>query len=310
MVDVPNGTYRVELRLGDAGKYQHDQMGISLEGSPVDSVTTAAGQLVWQTYTVKVTDGQLTVDLYDLGGKDKKVAIAGLVVTAVPPEVDSPTVTVSPAAGPLDPLASSPIVFNVLFSEPVTGFAADDVLLDWAGPGTLTAAVTGRGTAYQVAVSGMAGNGALNVGIAAGAAADLSGNPNLAAASGPVNFLYQKRFDFGATKSPLEPDYQQVTNTTKYTAALGYGWQTGKISSADRKTGTALDRDLNLTSDGTFVVNVPSGSYEVTLRLGDKGRPRTNRWACSWRGCKSTPWTRPPRPWWRRPRWSRSSTGS
>ena len=71
------------MRLGDAGRTAHDQMGLSLEGRPVDSVTTNAGQLVWQTYTVKVSDGQLTVDLADLGGKDKNVAIAGIVITSV-----------------------------------------------------------------------------------------------------------------------------------------------------------------------------------------------------------------------------------
>ena len=61
------------------------------------------------------------------------------------------------------------------------------------------------------------------------------------------------------------------TRKRQYTDTLGYGWQLGKISSADRKTGTALDRDLNLTADGTFVVQVPDGTYDVTLRLGDLG---------------------------------------
>jgi len=45
-------------------------------------------------------------------------------------------------------------------------------------------------------------------------------------------------------------------------------WE-GSIRSADRKTGTAIDRDVNLTSDGTFVVDVPNGTYSVEQCLDD-----------------------------------------
>jgi hypothetical protein len=49
-----------------------------------------------------------------------------------------------------------------------------------------------------------------------------------------------------------------VTNKTRYTAALGYGWQSGKISTTDRKTGTALERDLNLTANGCLPSRFPT----------------------------------------------------
>ena len=45
-VDVPAGMYQVTLVLGDHGKKAHDQMGVFLEGTQVDSVTTAAGATV------------------------------------------------------------------------------------------------------------------------------------------------------------------------------------------------------------------------------------------------------------------------
>ena len=54
---------------------------------------------------------------------------------------------------------TSPILFTVVFSEPVVEFTAADVLLNWTGPGQLSATVTGRGTSYQVAVSGMGATG-------------------------------------------------------------------------------------------------------------------------------------------------------
>ena len=67
-----------------------------------------------------------------------------------------PTVTIDQAAGQPDPTSNGPIAFGVHFSEPVTGFTAEDVSL--AGStvgGTLVAEVTGSGADYTVTVTGM-----------------------------------------------------------------------------------------------------------------------------------------------------------
>ena len=45
LVDVPSRRYEVVLSMGDAGGL-HDQMAVFLEGTQVDTVTTAAGQFV------------------------------------------------------------------------------------------------------------------------------------------------------------------------------------------------------------------------------------------------------------------------
>jgi len=49
----------------------------------VDSVNTAAGQVVTLVYTVTVQDGQLTLGLQDLGGKDGSVVVEGLAILSV-----------------------------------------------------------------------------------------------------------------------------------------------------------------------------------------------------------------------------------
>ena len=70
----------------------------------------------------------------------------------------APSVTINQAAGQADPTSTSPINFTVAFSETVTGFTASDI--SFAGStvgGTLSAAVTGTGPTYNVAVSGMTG---------------------------------------------------------------------------------------------------------------------------------------------------------
>ncbi len=87
----------------------------------------------------------------------------------------------------------------------------------------------------------------------------------------PVVSGFVGRYDFGTSRSPVSSGFVQVTESTRYTSSLGYGWLSGVIFGADRWTGSDLVRDLNYTSEGTFVVDVPSGVYTVTLTLGDSG---------------------------------------
>jgi hypothetical protein len=98
-------------------------------------------------------------------------------------DATAPSVTIAKASGQADPTKTSPIDFTVTFNEPVTGFAAGDVSLSGTAPGGLTAAVTGSGTSYNVAVSGMTGSGLVIASIPAGAAQDAAGNSSTASPS-------------------------------------------------------------------------------------------------------------------------------
>ena len=97
-------------------------------------------------------------------------------------DVTAPTVTINQAAGQADPTNASPINFTVVFSEPVTDFATGDVTLSGTA-GATTATVTGSGTTYNVAVSGMTGSGTVIASIAAEVAHDAAGNPSEASTS-------------------------------------------------------------------------------------------------------------------------------
>ena len=101
-------------------------------------------------------------------------------------------------------------------------------------------------------------------GISANTAND---NFTFGAGSGGSNILH---WDFGTSSSPLATGYTRVTEATKYSGALGYGWQSSSIASRDRGTGTDLTRDFNFTSNGTFAVDLANGTYDVTLTLGDR----------------------------------------
>ena len=94
-------------------------------------------------------------------------------------DTTAPTVTINQARIKTDPTGSSPIVFDVVFSEPVTGFATGDVDLSAStAPGTLIGTVTGGPTTYTVSVSGMTGDGTIIASIPAGAAQDAATNGN------------------------------------------------------------------------------------------------------------------------------------
>jgi Ca2+-binding RTX toxin-like protein len=94
-----------------------------------------------------------------------------------------PGVTINQAAGQSDPDTDGSIVFDVVFSEAVTGFTNADVVLSGTAPGTTTALVSGSGSNYTVTVTGMTGPGTVIAAIAAGAASDGAGNLSLASTS-------------------------------------------------------------------------------------------------------------------------------
>ena len=94
-----------------------------------------------------------------------------------------PTVTINQAVGQLDPTNVSPINFTVVFSTAVSGFATGDVVITGTAGGTKTATVTGSGTTYTVAVTGMAAGGTVIATVPGSVAVDASARPNLASTS-------------------------------------------------------------------------------------------------------------------------------
>lgn len=93
----------------------------------------------------------------------------------------APTVTINQAAGQVDPTNGTTINFTVVFSAPVSDFTTGDITLGGSA-GATTAIVTGSGTTYDVAVSGMTMTGSVIASIAAGVATN-GGTGNLASTS-------------------------------------------------------------------------------------------------------------------------------
>jgi hypothetical protein len=94
----------------------------------------------------------------------------------------APTVTVNLATGQPFTTGTSPILFTVVFSKPVTSFTAAEVTLGGTA-GATTVVVSGSGPIYTLSVSGMARGGTVTASIAAGVVHDVAGNANLASTS-------------------------------------------------------------------------------------------------------------------------------
>lgn len=140
-----------------------------------------------------------------------------------------PTVTVNRAVGQADRATSSPINFVVEFSEPVTAF--DEAGISLGGTAGATAKIiTGRGTTYHVAISGMTQSGTVTVSVPAGVAQDAAGNWNLASI-GEASVTYNKPDTTPPTitsTSPLPPATVGVPYNFQYEATEGttpYRWE-------------------------------------------------------------------------------------
>lgn len=122
----------------------------------------------------------------------------------------SPTVTINQKSDQTDPTSNTPINFTVVFSETVLDFATGDVTLAGTA-GATTATVTGSGTTYNVAVSGMTGSGTVIASINAGRATGYTGNASLASTSTDNTVTYVYSSTPSLTLSSVAPD--PTTNT-------------------------------------------------------------------------------------------------
>ena len=164
---------------------------VVLTGSTVSGTLIANVSGTGPTYTVSVTGmtgtGTVVVSIPASAATDpagNSNAASTSTDNAVIFNNVAPSVTINQAAGQIDPINTSPIVFTAVFSAPVTGFTGADVALtDSTAPGTLVATVTGSGTTYGVSISGMTAPGNIVVSIPAGAAIDAANNPSQASTS-------------------------------------------------------------------------------------------------------------------------------
>lgn len=156
---------------------------IDLLSSSLSGLSATVSPISQSTYTVSVSgmSGNGTVvakvkanAAIDAVGNSSEASTSsdGSVTFGTP---SAPTVTINRGASQADPTNSTSIVFDVVFSEGVTGFAGGDVDLSGSSVGGLFASVTPiTSSLYTVTVTGMSGTGTVKATIPGGAAASIS----------------------------------------------------------------------------------------------------------------------------------------
>jgi len=179
----------------------------------------------------------------------------------------APTVTINQAGGQADPASTSPINFTVVFNEPVTGFANGDISLSGTA-GATTAVVSGGPSTYNVAVSGMSGNGTVIAAVNLNAAQDAAGNNSTASTStdSTVNYAVAPAYDLSLTLSEgtLNIDASTSAGATNVTLRLvtGAGGPFVEIFDATRTIGASP----GMTQVNANTVRVPFASItSITL---------------------------------------------
>jgi hypothetical protein len=180
----------------------------------------------------------------------------------------APSVTIDQAAAQADPTNVSPITFEVVFTKPVTGFTGTDVALSGTA-GATTAVVTGTGTTYTVAVSGMTSDGTVIAAIPAGVATDTVGNTNTASTStdnmvtydttGPTVTINQAAAQPDPTGvSPINFTVLFSEPVTGFTVAdLNLGGTAGATTMVVSGGGTTYNVAVNgMTASGTVFVTI------------------------------------------------------
>ena len=199
------------------------------------------------------------------------------VIDMLTDKVDTtPTVTINQDAAQADPTNATPIVFDVQFSEPVSGFGNSDVSFTGStAGGTLAAVVNGSGADYTVSVSGMTTSGTVVASIPGGAAADADNNPTGASTSTDNTVTYNSPPPTVTINSAVgQPDptsggpiafavtfSKPVTGFTasdvSFTGSTAGGTLVAVVSGSGADYSVAVS---GMTTSGTVVASIPAAA--------------------------------------------------
>lgn len=246
-------------------------------GTLVGQVTDSGDGMVYNVAVSGMTGSGTVVATvgagvaHDAGGQPNLDSVS--LDNSITYDVTAPTVTINQAAGQVDPSGDSPVNFTVHFSEPVKGFGADDLRFKGTAPGKLRAIVTGSGTTYNVAVSGMSNTGTIIATVRPGAARDAAGNASFASGSTDNTITYNAiGVPVTVVKAVTQVDptcvlpvnftvqfAQPMTGFTASDVVLG-GTAPGVLAAVVTGSGTTYNVAVSgATGNGTVSVAIPAG---------------------------------------------------
>jgi len=249
-------------------------------------ITNVAG--LGTTWTVTVNtgtgDGSIRLDLENDGSivDASNNPLAGGAFAGDEYVIDktAPTVVVSQASGQADPTTTQPILFTVVFSEPVIGFGATNLTLSGtAGLGSVSISTnnpSADGRTFDVEISNITSDGTITVSVAAGEVTDEAGNLNQADVSTDATVRYDAN---APTVNNILPDGPPETNATSVSFNVIFSEE---VNGLDLDSAGGFD-NFTLVSSGLvgseitsiaatsnpniYLVTVLTGTGDGTLRL-------------------------------------------
>jgi hypothetical protein len=229
--------------------------------TPGATLTTAGGTAT--SILAPATAGVYKLYVLDSAGNISAASIASLTV-----DNTAPTVTINQTSGQSDPTNASPINFAVVYSEPVSDFITGDVTLSGSA-GATTATVSGSGTTYNVAVTGMTGDGTVSAVIEAGKASDVAGNANTASTSTDNSVTYATTAPSAAITYSVAGPYKSgasVTITATFNRVMADS-PVPQISISGANTLPATNMVKSSTTVYTYSYNVGAGDGTATVSM-------------------------------------------
>ncbi|MGH2408297.1 MAG: Ig-like domain-containing protein, partial [Candidatus Limnocylindrales bacterium] len=250
-------------------------------GTAVNYVSGTGTTILNFTYTVAAGNASADLDYAStaaLAGTITDVAGNAAVLTLVAPgaagslgankalviDTIAPTVTINQAAAQVDPATASPINFTVVFSQAVADFATGDVTISGTAGGTKTATVTGSGTTYNVAVTGMTTAGTVIATLAAGVAHDAATNANPASTSTDNTVTW----NVGPVASAPEPYFTVPSTLGTTTLPVSIRWLAATAPAGRTISSYALWRSVSGGAFAVLVASTTALSSTQTLTIG------------------------------------------
>ncbi|WP_293368805.1 S8 family serine peptidase [Nevskia sp.] len=174
-----------------------------------------------------------------------------------------PTATLAVASGQANPVATAPVRFSVSLSDSTADFDATDVSIGGTAAPT-AAVVTGSGTAYEIAVSGMTANGTVTAQVNAAAFADAAGNASTASA------LVSTSFDGVVPTIGYTLAAQSVAEGGGATVTVTATLSTARLSAVSAPIAIGSASTATQGSDYTLAattIDIPAGSTAGTVTV-------------------------------------------
>ncbi len=231
-----------------------------------------AGRLSCSIPVTGIATGLWSIEVINPDGQ----TATGTNLFRVRPAPASVPVTIDQAVAQADLAAAGPVHFTVVFARAVTGFTSTDVSIGGtAAPTacTVTSLPPDDGTAYDVAVSGMAGNGTVIASLPSNIVLDIEGNGNLPSTSKDNQMVFDATAP-GVTIALAagQPALMNV-DTASFTVTFsegvtGFGDNLADITvsgpvvpgfSVTEISSTTYRVDLTgMTTDGAYSVQIPA----------------------------------------------------